>query len=144
MKVVTYETYHSSALGKRCRILPIRIRGQSETIFPLNFSAGVRWTQHLLKLEARDTSLEGMGLKLFAISEVKGKGKVTPKQAYVAFRGPGGKAPGFLDNRHIKVVRLSALRTGRLYPQEYPGTHFERLSRPRAHGLVGCLGKNPQ
>jgi hypothetical protein len=48
------------------------------------------------------------------------------------------------SNRHIKVVRLSALRTGRLYPQEYPGTHFERLSRPRAHGLVGCLGKNPQ
>jgi hypothetical protein len=43
------------------------------------------------------------------------------------------KAPGFLDNRHIKVVRLSALRTGRLYPQEYPGTHFERLNRPRAH-----------
>jgi hypothetical protein len=63
--------------------------------------------------------------------------KVTPKQAYV-------KAPGFLDNRHIKVVRLSDLRTGRLYPQEYPGTHFERLSRPRAHGLVGCPGKNPQ
>jgi hypothetical protein len=25
--------------------------------------------------------------------------------------------PGFLDNRHIKVVRLSALRTGRLYLQ---------------------------
>ena len=24
----------------------------------------------------------------------------------------------FLDNRHIKVVRLSALRTGRLYPQK--------------------------
>jgi hypothetical protein len=39
---------------------------------------------------------------------------------------------------------LSALRTGRLYPQEYPGTHFERLSRPRENGLVGCLGKNPQ
>jgi hypothetical protein len=28
------------------------------------------------------------------------------------------EAPGFLDNRHMKVVRLSALRTGRLYPQE--------------------------
>jgi hypothetical protein len=28
------------------------------------------------------------------------------------------EAPEFLDNRHMKVVKLSALRTGRLYPQE--------------------------
>jgi hypothetical protein len=28
------------------------------------------------------------------------------------------EAPEFLDNRHLKVVRLSALRTGRLDPQE--------------------------
>jgi hypothetical protein len=28
------------------------------------------------------------------------------------------EAPEFLHNRHMKVVRLSALRTGRLYPQE--------------------------
>ena len=28
------------------------------------------------------------------------------------------KAPRFQDTRHMKVVRLSALRTGRLYPQE--------------------------
>jgi len=28
------------------------------------------------------------------------------------------KAPRFQDNRHMKVVRLSAIRTGRLYPQE--------------------------
>jgi hypothetical protein len=28
------------------------------------------------------------------------------------------EAPEFLDNRHMNVVRLSALRTGRLYPQE--------------------------
>ena len=34
------------------------------------------------------------------------------------------KAPRFLDTRHTKVVRSSPLRTGRLYPQEYPGTHF--------------------
>jgi hypothetical protein len=32
----------------------------------------------------------------------------------------------------LEGVRLSALRTGRLYPQEYPGTHFKRLIRPRA------------
>jgi hypothetical protein len=28
------------------------------------------------------------------------------------------EAPEFLHNRHVKVVTLSALRTGRLYPQE--------------------------
>jgi hypothetical protein len=28
------------------------------------------------------------------------------------------KAPEFLDNRHRKVVRLSVLCTGRLYPQK--------------------------
>ena len=26
------------------------------------------------------------------------------------------EAPRFIDNRHMKVVRLAALRTGRLYP----------------------------
>jgi hypothetical protein len=41
----------------------------------------------------------------------------------------------------LEGSRLSALRTGRLYPQEYPGTHFKSLSRPRAHGIVGCHGK---
>jgi hypothetical protein len=28
------------------------------------------------------------------------------------------EAPRFQDNRHMQVVRLSAIRTGRLYPQE--------------------------
>ena len=28
------------------------------------------------------------------------------------------EAPSFQDNQHMRVVRLSALRTGRLYPQE--------------------------
>ena len=41
------------------------------------------------------------------------------------------KTPEFLDTWHMKVVRSSPLRTGRLYPQEYPGTHFQRLSRPQ-------------
>jgi len=34
------------------------------------------------------------------------------------------EAPIFQDSRHMKVVRLSALRIGRLYPQgNIPGTH---------------------
>jgi hypothetical protein len=35
------------------------------------------------------------------------------------------EAPRFQDSRHMKVVRLSALCTGRLYPPgNIPGTHF--------------------
>jgi hypothetical protein len=34
------------------------------------------------------------------------------------------EGPRFQDNRHMKVVRFSALRTGRLYPTgNIPGTH---------------------
>jgi len=34
------------------------------------------------------------------------------------------EVPRFKDNRHMKVVRLSSLRTGRHYPQEMShGTH---------------------
>ena len=45
------------------------------------------------------------------------------------------EAPRFQDSRHMKVVRLSALRTGRLYPAEnIPGTHFcQRLIQPQGH-----------
>jgi hypothetical protein len=44
----------------------------------------------------------------------------------------------------LESGRLSALRTGRLDFHEYPGTLFlKRLSRPRAHGIVGCHGKIP-
>jgi len=35
------------------------------------------------------------------------------------------QAPGFQDNRHMKVVSLLALSTGRLYlPGNIPGTNF--------------------
>jgi hypothetical protein len=47
------------------------------------------------------------------------EGKAIPLQAWT---GPKGsrrlRLPEFLENRHMKVVMLSALRTGHLYPQE--------------------------
>ena len=62
------------------------------------------------------------------------KKKAIPLQVWT---GPWGfqevEAPRFQDNRHMKLVRLSALSTGCLYPQRnIPGTHFcYRLSRPQ-------------
>ena len=54
-------------------------------------------------------------------------------------------APRFLDTRHMKVVWLSALRTGSLYPQEYPGTHFvlEAESTPGHMDLSDASEKFP-
>jgi hypothetical protein len=54
------------------------------------------------------------------------KAKAIPLQALT---GPEGsrrlRLLGFLDSRHVKVVRLSALRTGRLYPPgKIPGINF--------------------
>ena len=49
----------------------------------------------------------------------RGKGKAIPVQAYF---GPWAfqevKAPRFQDSRHMKVVRLSAVRTGCFYPPD--------------------------
>jgi hypothetical protein len=49
--------------------------------------------------------------------------------------------PEFLDNWHMKVVRLSSLRTSRLYPPgDVPGTHFcYRLSQPQGHSATGRI-----
>jgi len=54
------------------------------------------------------------------------KGKVIPEQART---GPGGfqevEVSRFKDSRHMKVLRLSVLSTGRLYPPgSITGTHF--------------------
>jgi len=50
-------------------------------------------------------------------------GKAIPIQAWTVPQGSRRlRLAGFLDNGHMKAVRLSALRTGRVYP--IPGTHF--------------------
>ena len=47
----------------------------------------------------------------------------------------------FVDNRHMKVARLSALHTGPLYPpRKIPGTHFCcRSRRPQGHSTAGRI-----
>jgi hypothetical protein len=82
-------------------------------------------------------------------SPYTGKGKAIPLQAWT---GPEGsrrlRLPDF-DNQHMKMVRLSALRTGHLYPPgNIPGTHFVRgWFHPRAivwpEGLLLLLVFSP-
>ena len=60
------------------------------------------------------------------ISQVKGKGNAIPLQAWTDPESSRRlRFLDFKDIRHIKVVRLSALPTGRLYPTgNILGTHF--------------------
>ena len=61
-----------------------------------------------------------------------GKGKVFPLQAWAGPWGSGRlRLWIFSTFGTTKEVRSSPLRTGRLYSQVYPGTHFQRLSRPQ-------------
>jgi hypothetical protein len=52
--------------------------------------------------------------------------KAIPVQVWISPEGSKRlRLPGFSDNRHMKVVRLSALRTGRLYtPRKARGYSF--------------------
>jgi len=57
--------------------------------------------------------------QIFFLEFVSGWLKVKVKQALCRSWGfQEVEAPRFQDNRHMKVVSLSTLRTGRLYPQE--------------------------
>ena len=57
---------------------------------------------------------------------VKPGGKAIPLQAWIGRGFQEAEAPRFQDSRHMKVARLSALRTGRPYPPpgNIPGTHY--------------------
>ena len=88
--------------------------------------AGQRSQPGFLNNVTRYTAVQIATLLMLA-AKSKGKGKAILLQAW---KGPAGgfqevEAPRLQDNRHMKVVRLSALRTGRFYPQgNIPGTHL--------------------
>ena len=97
--------FQSEELQKMCLWSSLR-----PSIFPL-----VNW--HVINPEFMDTKVSATECKIRSPHNIPSK--ATPLQAWT---GPEGfsrfEAPRFQDNRHMKVVRLSALRTGRLYPQE--------------------------
>jgi len=70
----------------------------------------------------------------------KPKSKPTPIQAWTGSEDSSWlRFPGFLEHRHMKAAKLSALSTGRLNPsRDIPGTHFCcRLSRLESHTATG-------
>jgi hypothetical protein len=69
---------------------------------------------------------------------VKVKVKVIPQEAEVAQRVPGRLRPRiFLTFGTTRMVGRQSYAPAAFIPGEIPGTHFQRLSRPRAHGSFG-------
>ena len=70
---------------------------------------------------------------------------VIPQEAEVAQVFPGRLRPRiFLTFGITRAVGRQSYAPTAFTPEEIPGTHFQRLSRPRAHGSVGSHGKIPQ
>jgi hypothetical protein len=58
-----------------------------------------------------------MQVQTKALRAILSTGKAIPLQAWINPEGSRRlRLPDFKDNRNVKVVRLSALRTGRIYP----------------------------
>ena len=68
-------------------------------------------------------------------------GKTIPVQAWIStVDSRRFRLPGFSDNRHMKVVGLSALCTGRLYPRWDPWSSF--LLEAKSTPAPQCGRKN--
>jgi hypothetical protein len=79
-----------------------------------------------------------VGANFSSYSVDKKQSRYSPGQALGV---PEVEAPRFQGIRHMKVLRLSAIRTGRFYPPgNIPGTHlYQRLCRPQGHSAAGKI-----
>jgi hypothetical protein len=103
--VSTLPTQHTSNTNRRTSTLSARFEPATAVInLPQNY--------------ALERTATGIGAN-------KHKGKTIPLQVGQPSGFEQIEAPRFQDNRHLKLVRLSAPGTGRLYlPGNIPGTHF--------------------
>ena len=70
------------------------------------------------------------------------KSKANPKQSQIGTNvSKRMRLPEISDSRHINVIRLSALSSGRLYPpQKIPGNHIcHWVSRTQGHIAAGRI-----
>ena len=100
----------------------LKARSVSETLCIFSLA---RWTTS--KISVTNTRLS-----------IKNQSYYRPGQA---LRVQGSWAPRFQDNRHMQMVRLPTLRTGRLYPPgNIPGTLFcYSLSHLQGHSAAGRI-----
>ena len=115
-----YSFYSVCALFSMCTVRVewagqnLRVKEEIVKIWPglswLRIRSGCRlvWTQRWMEILGR---LKAVGIPITGLERPWGFQEV--------------EAPGFQDNWHMKVARLSALHTGCLYPPgNIPGTHF--------------------
>jgi hypothetical protein len=78
-------------------------------------SCGIRPNFVFIYILVTHTALPANVITRFNYRNIKKLSRYRPGQP---LRFQEAEAPEFLDNRHMKVIGLSALGTGRLYPQE--------------------------
>jgi hypothetical protein len=114
---------HASSCSSRCEYRKKKTSEQSKfhlTIFTILLECRGSASDRSLSLSSKSFILHNSPVILT---------RALYKKKSCPITGPYGsrrlRLPRFLDNRHMKVVRLSAIRTGRLYPPgNIPGTHF--------------------